>query len=65
MDLKRKYKDRFLGALNNNIRKYNRNGTLKPKYRAQSELTIQDGEIYNTYITSLSKALCMDIPLED
>lgn len=40
LDLKRKYKDRFLGALHNNLRKYTRNGRLRPKYRAQSELTM-------------------------
>jgi len=32
LDLKRKYKDKFLGALNNNLRRYGRNGKLKPKY---------------------------------
>jgi hypothetical protein len=40
LDLKRKYKDRFLGGLNINMRRFTKNGQLKPKYRAQTELTV-------------------------
>lgn len=39
LDLKRKYKDQFVGGLRENQRKFMKNGTLKPKYRmAQTEL---------------------------
>ncbi len=65
LDLKRRYQDRFLGAKHNNLRKFNRNGTLKPKYRMQKEVGIEDGEIYNSYIASLSKSLKLTINLED
>lgn len=65
LDLKRTYRDRFVGALNSNLRFYGKNGRLKMKYRMPTELTLQDGEIYNTYISSLSKALTMNIILED
>ena len=65
LDLKRKYKDRFLGGLHSNLKKFTRNGRLRPKYRAQSQLTLQDGELYNSYISSLSSALVMTLNLHD
>ncbi len=36
LDLKRKYQDRHLGALYTNLKKFTRNGKLKPKFKAQT-----------------------------
>lgn len=65
LDLKRKYKDRFIGGINANLRKFTRNGRLKLKYRAQSELNIEDGEAFNSYISSLSKSLKLTLSIDD
>ena len=65
LDLKRCYKDRFLGAKHNNLRKYTRNGQLRPKYRMQKEIGMEDGEVYNSYIASLSKSLKLTLTIED
>jgi hypothetical protein len=65
LDLKRCYKDRFLGAKHNNLRKYTGNWQLKPKYRMQKEIGMFDGEVYNSYIASLSKSLKLTITIED
>lgn len=44
LDLKRKYRDRFIGGINANLRFYGPNGRLKMKFRAApNEFTIQDG----------------------
>lgn len=64
LDLKRRYQDRYLGGKHNNLRRFNRNGTLKPKYRMQKEVAIEDGEIYNSYIASLSKSLKVTVNLD-
>lgn len=65
LDLKKRYQDRYLGAKHNNLRRFNRNGTLKPKYRMQKEVGIEDGEIYNSYIASLSKSLKVTVNLDE
>ena len=63
---KRRYEDRFTGAINAFKRKYQKNGRLKFKYRPKpSELTFEEGEINNTYVSSLSKALTIDICLNE
>jgi hypothetical protein len=38
LDLKRKYKDKFVGGMRENQRKYTKNGVLKPQYRMNKEL---------------------------
>lgn len=63
--MKQKYKDKFVGALRQNLRMYTRNGKLKSKYKKQSEFEIENGELYNSYIVSLSRALYFTIDLDD
>ena len=63
--MKQKYKDKFVGALKRNLRMYTRNGKLKSKYKKQSEFEIENGELYNSYIVSLSRALYFTIDLDD
>jgi hypothetical protein len=65
LDLKRRYQDRYLGAKHNNLRKFTRNGQLRPKYRMQKEIGLEDGEVYNSYIASISKSLKLTLTVDD
>lgn len=65
-DLKRKYRDKFVGALSRNIRNMGKKNMYKERMkRLESELQMDEGEIYNSYVISLSKAMFMTISLDE
>ncbi|CAD8081118.1 unnamed protein product [Paramecium primaurelia] len=70
LDLKKKYQDKFRGAIYMNQRKYKRNGTLKnpnPSKREQTQIDFQQlnnqgrAESYNIFIQSVSSGLLVEI----
>lgn len=66
-DLKRKYRDRFVGGLNKNLRMITKSGKIKRKYvkgNLNTELEISEGKVYNSYSMSLSKALFVTVDLD-
>ena len=62
--MKKKYKDRFVGGLGRNLRMFNKNGRIKGKYRKNAEHEFSEGEAFNKFATSLSKALFFMIDLD-
>lgn len=66
--MKRKYRDRFVGGLSKNVKMMTKNGRIKQKYskgKIGSELEMEGGDIENTYINSLSKALFFTVVLDE
>lgn len=63
--MKRRYKDRFVGRLNKNIKDLQKARKLKRYGIIKSEVEVVNGELTNSYVNSLSKALCMTLTLDE
>lgn len=67
-DPKGRYRERRVGGLYKNVKMMGKNGRIKQKYskgKLGSELEMEDGDMYNSYIISLSKALFFTVDLDE